>query len=173
MLPQELICKTLAWCTEKVCKNAVHVLLVVIVINMLLRDDTREHNTTQGWPVWKNGNPDALKSNKAESDADLWSYSLIRSEHFNPISSEEITLPLFGHPAAEAKQMSPAGTRVNKPFDYCYCFASGAHVLLLHSLPRYEEEKKRSVGLSTSQDQSHQLVRITSQCLITDRVNLI
>lgn len=142
MLPQDLICKKLAWCTEHVCKNTVYMLLVVVVINnVLLRHDTREHNTTQGWPVQKNGNPDALRSNKAESDADLWSYSLIRSEHFNPIFSEEITLLLFGHPAAEAKQMSPAGTGVNKPFDYCYCFALGAHVLLPHSLPRSGKKK--------------------------------
>lgn len=51
MLPQDLICKKLAWCRENVCKNAVYMLLVVLVADMLLRDDTREHITRQGWPL--------------------------------------------------------------------------------------------------------------------------
>lgn len=56
-----------------------------------------DFNTEHHLTVWKNCGQSA--SSRAQSDVDLWSQSLIRSEEFNPISSKEITLWLFSCPA--------------------------------------------------------------------------
>lgn len=129
MLPQDLICKKLACCREDtreiLCTSACIPLLSV-------HSWHRIPDSIIPCMYGKHRDPNALRLGEAECDADLWSHSLIRSEHFNPISIEEITLLLVRCPAAEAKQMSPNGTGINNPFDYCYYFASGPCSFIAH-----------------------------------------
>lgn len=122
--------------------------------------NTREHKTMHSWAVWKN--TETQNVTKTESDADLWSHSLAGSEHFNPISSEEITLLLVRCPAAEATQMSPNGTGVNNPFDYCYYFALGLCFFFFITRP---DRKRDSALLRPSETKEAQLARIKSRCI--------
>ncbi len=128
MLPQDLIGKKWTNCKDDVV-NSVQISLCSSLIDAFWSQITRECKSMQSRPVWKTWRP---KYNEAESVADLWSHSLIRSGHFNPISSEEITLLLVRCPAAEAMQMSPNGTGINSPFDYCCYFASGPCSFITH-----------------------------------------
>lgn len=125
MLPQDLICKKWACCKEDTCE-----ILCISPCNPLLSIHSWHRIPEIVIPSTddlngKHEDPNALRFSGAESDANMWSHSLTRSEPFNLISSEKITLLLVGCPAAEAKQMSPNGTGVNNPFDYCYYFAPG------------------------------------------------
>lgn len=140
MLPQDLICNKLAFSKGDICEINSSSFDFSIFLTQNTTMISRRPVKTQTVP----------RFSKAESDAGLWSHSLICSEHFNLIFYEKITLLLFSCPAAEARQMSPNGTGINNAFDYCYYSASGAHVLLLLSLFWQE---KRSVGLSTSEAQ--------------------
>ncbi len=132
MLPQDLICKKLACCREDTCE-----ILCISACILLLSIHSWHRIPKSIIPCTadlhgKHGDPNALRFSEAECDSDLWSHSLIRSEHFNPISTEEITLLLVRCPAAEGKQMSSNGIGINNPFDYCYYFASGPCSFIAH-----------------------------------------
>lgn len=132
MLPQDLICKKLARCREDTCEIlCISACTPLLSIRSWLRIPESIIPCTADL-YGKHGYPNALRLSEAECDADLWSHSLIGSEHFNPISAEEMTLLLVRCPAAEAKQMSPNGAGINNPFDYCYYTASGPCSFIAH-----------------------------------------
>lgn len=159
MLPKDLIWKKLACCKDDTCEilciSAPESLLSMHFWHRIAETITPCTADLYG----KHGDPNARRFSQAESDADLWRHSLTRSEHFNPISSKEITLLLVRCPAAGAKQMSPNGTGINNPFDYCYYFASGPCSFITHP------DRKNSQGDSALLKPSE----IKSHCIIKDR----
>lgn len=97
--------------------------------------DARSCRTVHSRPASEN--PKCTKIQQIETSLMQICEATVSSGHniSNPISAEEIALPLFSSPAAEAKQMSPSGSGINNPLDCGYCFASGGACLRLIARP--------------------------------------
>lgn len=108
---------------------------------MLDAHNARSCRTVHSWPASEN--PKRTKIQQIETSLMQICEATVSSGHniSNPISSEEIALPLFSCPAAEAKQMSPSGSGINNPLDCGYCFASGGGLSSFNRTARSDRKK--------------------------------